>query len=110
MPIFPFFSPFSPSPLLSSLPYNSPWLTAAISASIIVTCQLNLDNTSVCPCLGTVLNENHQLKNPVDLASSALGSSIVAVTDEFFAPAINLINPAPPIHCPGKFVGEFLII
>ncbi|KAI9475413.1 MAG: allantoicase [Benjaminiella poitrasii] len=40
----------------------------------------------------------------IDLASSALGSSIVAVTDEFFAPATNMINPAPPIHAPGKFV------
>ncbi|KAI7898876.1 allantoicase [Cokeromyces recurvatus] len=40
----------------------------------------------------------------IDLASSALGSTIVAVTDEFFAPAINMINPLPPIHAPGKFV------
>lgn len=47
------------------------------------------------------------LRYPVlDLASSALGSSIVKVTDEFFAPAINMINPAPPIHAPGKFVGK----
>lgn len=43
----------------------------------------------------------------IDLASSALGSSIVAVTDEFFAPATNMINPAPPIHAPGRFVGKF---
>ncbi|KAF7732583.1 Allantoicase [Apophysomyces ossiformis] len=40
----------------------------------------------------------------VDLASAALGSSIVAVTDEFFAPASNMIKPEPPIHCPGRFV------
>ncbi|CEI86783.1 Putative Allantoicase [Rhizopus microsporus] len=40
----------------------------------------------------------------IDLASSALGSTIVEVTDEFFAPAVNMINPAPPIHAPGKFV------
>ncbi|KAL0085099.1 allantoicase [Phycomyces blakesleeanus] len=40
----------------------------------------------------------------VDLASSALGSTIVAVTDEFFAPATNMINPAPPVHAPGKFI------
>ncbi|KAL9556122.1 hypothetical protein MBANPS3_002014 [Mucor bainieri] len=40
----------------------------------------------------------------IDLASSALGSTIVAVTDEFFAPATNMINPAPPIHAPGRFV------
>ncbi|KAI8148184.1 allantoicase [Fennellomyces sp. T-0311] len=39
-----------------------------------------------------------------DIASSALGSTIVAVTDEFFAPATNMINPAPPVHAPGKFV------
>lgn len=46
-------------------------------------------------------------KQCIDIASSALGSSIVAVTDEFFAPAINMINPAPPIHAPGKFVGKY---
>ncbi|KAI9311435.1 galactose-binding domain-like protein [Dichotomocladium elegans] len=40
----------------------------------------------------------------IDLASSALGSSIVAVSDEFFAPATNMINPDPPLHCPGKFI------
>ncbi|ORZ00301.1 allantoicase [Syncephalastrum racemosum] len=40
----------------------------------------------------------------IDLASSATGSEIVEVTNEFFAPAINMINPAPPIHAPGKFV------
>ena len=40
----------------------------------------------------------------LDIASSALGSTIVEVTDEFFAPAINMINPAPPVHAPGKFV------
>lgn len=39
-----------------------------------------------------------------DLASSSLGTTIVAVTDEFFAPASNMINPAPPVHAPGKFV------
>ncbi|KAI7895334.1 allantoicase [Mucor mucedo] len=44
------------------------------------------------------------LASYIDLASSALGSTIVAVTDEFFAPATNMINPAPPIHAPGRFI------
>ncbi|KAI8384224.1 galactose-binding domain-like protein [Radiomyces spectabilis] len=44
------------------------------------------------------------LGNCIDLASAAIGSTIVAVTDEFFAPATNMINPAPPQHCPGRFV------
>ncbi|KAI9497961.1 allantoicase [Zychaea mexicana] len=39
-----------------------------------------------------------------DVASAALGSTIIEVTDEFFAAATNMINPAPPIHAPGKFV------
>ncbi|KAI8145416.1 Allantoicase [Fennellomyces sp. T-0311] len=47
---------------------------------------------------------NAQLGQCIDLASSAMGSTIVAVTDEFFAPATNMINPAPPVHCPGKFI------
>ncbi|CAO3631884.1 unnamed protein product [Cunninghamella echinulata] len=44
------------------------------------------------------------LSQCIDLASSAINGSIVAVTDEFFAPATNMINPAPPQHCPGRFV------
>ncbi|ORX63142.1 allantoicase [Hesseltinella vesiculosa] len=39
-----------------------------------------------------------------DLASASTGTEIVHVTNEFFAPATNMINPAPPIHCPGRFV------
>ncbi|CDS11445.1 hypothetical protein LRAMOSA03708 [Lichtheimia ramosa] len=44
------------------------------------------------------------LSKYTDLASSALGTTIVEVTNEFFAPAINMINPKPPVHAPGKFV------
>lgn len=40
-----------------------------------------------------------------DLASTSLGSNIAYVTDEFFAAAINMLNPAPPIHAPGRFIG-----
>lgn len=46
------------------------------------------------------------LSKYTDLASSALGTTIVEVTNEFFAPAINMINPKPPVHAPGKFVGK----
>lgn len=42
----------------------------------------------------------------LDLASSGLGTSIVDVTDEFFAPAIMMINPEPAISCPDRFVGK----
>lgn len=42
----------------------------------------------------------------IDLASSALGTTIVEVTDEFFAPATMMINPQPAISCPDKFVGK----
>ncbi|KAG2217919.1 hypothetical protein INT45_012582 [Circinella minor] len=38
----------------------------------------------------------------VDLATSAMGGSIVAVTDEFFAPATRMISPTPALHAPGK--------
>ncbi|KAL8689556.1 MAG: hypothetical protein Q9218_004795 [Villophora microphyllina] len=40
----------------------------------------------------------------IDLISSALSSSIIACSDEWFAPASNLINPKPPILKPGVFV------
>lgn len=48
--------------------------------------------------------------NQIDLASSALGTTIVEVTDEFFAPATMMINPQPAISCPDKFVGKSLSI
>ena len=38
----------------------------------------------------------------IDLATSAMGGSIVAVTDEFFAPATRMISPTPALHAPGK--------
>ncbi|ORZ14238.1 allantoicase, partial [Absidia repens] len=44
------------------------------------------------------------LASCTDLASAATGTTIVHVTNEFFAPATNMINPAPPLHCPGRFV------
>ncbi|KAL8818625.1 MAG: hypothetical protein Q9223_002784 [Gallowayella weberi] len=38
------------------------------------------------------------------LISSSLDSSILAFSDEWFAPASNLTNPKPPIRRPGVFV------
>jgi allantoicase len=38
-----------------------------------------------------------------DLASRALGASVMYANDEFFAPAQNLINPAPAGHDPAAF-------
>ncbi|KAI4121219.1 MAG: hypothetical protein LQ338_006486 [Usnochroma carphineum] len=40
----------------------------------------------------------------IDLISSSLSSSILAFSDEFFAPASNLTIPSPPIRRPGVFV------
>lgn len=40
----------------------------------------------------------------IDLISAPLGSSILSFSDEFFAPASNLLTPTPPIHRPGVFV------
>ncbi|KAI9488302.1 galactose-binding domain-like protein [Zychaea mexicana] len=48
-------------------------------------------------------NLKAQLGQCVDLATSAMGGSIVAVTDEFFAPAIRMIDAAPAVSAPGKF-------
>ncbi|KAH0542790.1 hypothetical protein FGG08_002838 [Glutinoglossum americanum] len=39
----------------------------------------------------------------IDLISTPLGSKILSVSDEFFASASNLTNPAPPIHKPGTY-------
>ncbi|KAK6355448.1 Allantoicase [Orbilia brochopaga] len=42
--------------------------------------------------------------NCIDLASASLGGQIVAVSDEWFASASNLLTVAPPIRKPGYFV------
>ncbi|KAL8775641.1 MAG: hypothetical protein Q9209_000137 [Squamulea sp. 1 TL-2023] len=39
-----------------------------------------------------------------NLISSSLNSSVLAFSDEWFAPASNLTNPKPPIRRPGVFV------
>lgn len=39
-----------------------------------------------------------------DLASERLGGKVLWATDEFFAPKENLLNPAPPVSLPGKYV------
>lgn len=44
------------------------------------------------------------VNRPIDLISAPLGSKIIYVSDEFFAPASNLITPTPPISKPGVFV------
>lgn len=40
------------------------------------------------------------------MASSALGTTVVDVTDDFFAPASMMLNPEPAIYCPERFVGK----
>lgn len=39
-----------------------------------------------------------------NLASSALNSSILSCSDDYFASASNLLTPTPPINRPGVFV------
>jgi allantoicase len=46
------------------------------------------------------------LAPPIDLASRALGGSVVWASDELFAPRENLINPAAPTFDPASFSGK----
>ncbi len=39
----------------------------------------------------------------IDLASRSLGGEALSSSDEFFAEAANLLNPAPAVFIPGKF-------
>lgn len=39
-----------------------------------------------------------------NLTTTALNASILACSDEYFAPAINLLNPSPPVRKPGVYV------
>jgi len=38
-----------------------------------------------------------------NLADHRLGAEVVAVTDEFFAPCIRMLNPEPPVFIEGKY-------
>ncbi|KFY84100.1 hypothetical protein V500_09597 [Pseudogymnoascus sp. VKM F-4518 (FW-2643)] len=49
------------------------------------------------------INETLKAGN-IDLISASLGGKILACSNEYFAPASNLLNPNPPIHSPGKMV------
>ncbi|KAI8624052.1 hypothetical protein F5Y19DRAFT_468113 [Xylariaceae sp. FL1651] len=42
--------------------------------------------------------------NCIDLISGALGGKVLGFSDEWFADAINLLTPTPPIRQPGKMV------
>lgn len=55
------------------------------------------------------LTYTHTHTSYIDLATYALGSSIVDVTNEFFAPARSMLNPNPPISQPDKFVGMYKV-
>ncbi|KAL9541620.1 hypothetical protein MBANPS3_009025 [Mucor bainieri] len=48
--------------------------------------------------------QKSKLSKSIDLASAALGSAVIKVTDEFFAPASMMLNPEPALSCPDKFV------
>ena len=49
------------------------------------------------------MSEKYIIKNAIDLANPMLGTKIISCSDEFFAPAIRIINPAPPIFKENKF-------
>lgn len=44
-----------------------------------------------------------ELSPPTDLASAALGGTVVYASDELFADARNLVSPAPATHDPTAF-------
>ncbi|ORX96201.1 allantoicase [Basidiobolus meristosporus CBS 931.73] len=48
--------------------------------------------------------KNSPLTNYIDLANSKLGSKVVAVSDEFFAAASNMLNPNPSVREANKFI------
>ena len=41
--------------------------------------------------------KNIYLNGLIDLAQARLGTKIIYKTDEFFAPAIRILNPSPPV-------------
>ncbi len=48
-------------------------------------------------------NIEERTRGLVNLANSRLGSHIVSVTDDFFAPAQRMLAPSDPMFIPGKF-------
>ena len=49
------------------------------------------------------MSEKYIIKNAIDLANPMLGTKIISCSDEFFAPAIRIINPLPPIFKENAF-------
>ncbi len=47
--------------------------------------------------------KNIYLNGLIDLAQARLGTKIIYKTDEFFAPAIRILNPSPPVFKEGVF-------
>ena len=47
--------------------------------------------------------ENEFAARYVNLADRRLGAKVIHVTDEFFAPAERMLNPAPAAFIPGKY-------
>ena len=43
-----------------------------------------------------LMSEKYIIKNAIDLANPMLGTKIISCSDEFFAPAIRIINPLSP--------------
>jgi len=43
------------------------------------------------------MSKKYIIKNAIDLANPMLGTKIINCSDEFFAPAIRILNPLPPI-------------
>jgi allantoicase len=47
--------------------------------------------------------ENEFVNRHINLADSRLGAAAIYATDEFFAPAERMLDPAPPQFIPGKY-------
>ncbi|KAH8820009.1 putative Allantoicase [Xylogone sp. PMI_703] len=62
-----------------------------------------LDNIPATRVVSEKIDETFR-SSTIDLVSSTLGGKILSFSDEWFAEASNLINPAAPIRQPGKMV------
>ena len=45
----------------------------------------------------SLMTKKYIIKNSIDLANPILGTKIINCSDEFFAPALRIINPLTPI-------------
>ncbi|KAG4217590.1 hypothetical protein PC116_g33930, partial [Phytophthora cactorum] len=65
--------------------------------------EYKLDAVKVTPIASDEIDKTFR-SSSIDLISGTLGGKVLGFSDQWFADAVNLLTPTPPIRQPGKMV------